>query len=70
MAKREHDAVYLVILAIGVGIGFSAGAAMEKVLIGLIVGAGVGLLGCLVYFFIKKSRQPKKHKGSRQKYGM
>lgn len=70
MAKREHDPVYLVILALGIGLGFSAGAASEKILWGLIGGAIIGVIACVVYFFIKRSRRPKPKKSSKQKYKM
>ncbi|RKZ29030.1 hypothetical protein DRQ36_09520 [bacterium] len=70
MAKREHDPVYLVILALGIGLGFSAGTASEHIVIGLIGGAIVGLIGCLVYYFIKRSRSPKPPKTAKDKYRM
>ncbi len=68
--KREHDPVYLVILALGIGLGLSGGAATDNILNGLIVGGIVGLAACLAYFLIKRARSPKKFKGSKKKYRM
>ncbi|MCK5832768.1 hypothetical protein KAH81_03760 [bacterium] len=62
-----HDPVYLVILAIGIGLGFSIGMATDSVVWGLSIGAVVGVIGCVAYFFIKKALQPKKTK-PRSKY--
>lgn len=61
MAKnKEEDPVYLVILALGIGLGLSGGAAAGSILTGFIVGGCLALAGCLVYFYIKKSKKPKK----------
>jgi len=68
--KKEYDPVYLVVLALGVGLGFSGGAAMSDLLNGFVVGGTVGLVGCLVYYLIKKSRQPKEHQGAKKKFKM
>ncbi len=68
--KKEEDPVYLVILALGIGLGLSGGAAAGSVLTGFIIGATLALVGCLVYFYIKKSKQPKKRPGARSKFKM
>jgi len=70
MPKKEHDPVYLVIIALGIGLGFSVGIASKKIVWGLIGGAIVGLIGCLVYLFIKRSRRPKKHKTAKDEFKM
>ncbi len=57
--KSEHDAVYLVAMAICIGIGFSVGVASKHIAGGLIVGASIGLLGSAVYYFIKRSKKAK-----------
>ena len=65
MAKKKskktykHDAVYLVAMAICIGIGFSVGVASKHVVGGLIVGAAVGLLGSAVYYFVKRAKNAK-----------
>ncbi len=68
--KREEDPVYLVILALGIGLGTSVGAAAGNWVNGFIIGASTALAGCLVYFYIKKSKQPKSKKAKRSKYRM
>ena len=70
MAKRKRDPVYLVIIALGIGVGFSAGTASEHVVWGLIGGFCLGLIGCLVYHLIKRAKKPKKSKNGRSKYRM
>jgi hypothetical protein len=68
--KREEDPVYLVILALGIGLGTSGGAAGGSALNGFIIGATTALAGCLVYYLIKRSKQPKKRQGPKSKYKM
>lgn len=70
MAKKEHDPVYLVIPAVGIGLGFSAGAAGGKIVLGLIGGAIAGIIGEVIYFLIKRSKKPKPQKRAREKFRM
>jgi membrane associated rhomboid family serine protease len=70
MAVRVHDPVYLVVFALGVGMGLSVGFASGSVGWGAIGGAIVGAIGVVVYYFIKKKRQPKVPKGAKQKFRM
>jgi len=70
MAKKEHDPVYLVIGAVGIGLGFSGGAASGKILYGLIGGIILGVIGEIVYYFIKRSKKPKTFRRARDKFRM
>ena len=70
MAIRVHDPVYLVIFAVGVGMGLSVGFASSSVPWGAFGGAIAGAIGTLVYYLIKKKRTPKAIKGAKQKFRM
>ena len=70
MPKREHDPVYLVIIALGIGLGFSVGIASDKIVWGLVGGVVAGLIGCTIYLYIKRSRKPKKHKTAKGEFKM
>ncbi len=65
--RWEHDPVYLVIPALGIGLGFTIGAAGEAIFLGLGIGAGLAVLGCIAYYFIKRALAPKQVK-PRSKY--
>jgi hypothetical protein len=75
MAKKKAkkstgiDAVYLVAVAVGIGIGVSIGTASGHIVGGLIIGTSVGVVGDIVYFFIKRAKRLKSKK-NRSKYHM